>query len=805
MRRLPFLLIAVLAATPIFADPSTREFRGPGRHMILQASGPLTPEDRAELAAQGIVVRHVLRGNEYLARVADGVVAADARVQALQPIAAEDKIDRSAWREAARGLPYAEVNVLFHEDVPFDDARSALMSAGGALADPLSLYYGPLNRITARIAPSMLTALASDERVFAVLGPIRFKVETDNARSAAASHVPEVYAAPYNLSGAGVTVSLFELGSAQANHVEFGDRFTVFATGGAGSDNMHATHVAGTIGAAGLRPDAKGMAPAAKIYQFCVRTGSNTCTNDWLVDKDQKLAPLGITVDNNSWGYVLGWTFEDYPVWNDFDEYWGAYDLTLAAPIDEISIDKQVLFVHSAGNDAIGPSFPEFAPHRHVDDDLDTITDKLFCYSMNGSGSDCPTSCTGGCETVRHHPQNPFDTVGVTAAGKNSITVGAVSVLGTPPNESKVIASFSSRGPAKDGRVKPDVVARGTGVLSTVPTNAYASLQGTSMASPAVAGIAALMTEQWKKTFGSGPTPAQLKAVLIAGAEDIGNPGPDYTYGFGMVNAKSSADLIIADANQGKAIRNLTVSQGQSFEIPVTATAGQKMRVLLSWADPAIPYLPGRPDIAAKALVNDLDVKIITPTGATVLPYVLNKDDFNANATTGVNTIDNTEVVEIANAAGVYRVVVTGTSVTEGPQQAVLISNAIAGAVCKDLTEGNDTEAGAYGNLVPNQSVGAAICTAGDVDFFKFFQATAGTITVNITTGDTPLRFTLSGAATQVLDVAANSTAMLTATGGVGTVTVKVEATAAPGLNPTYTFTPQFQQPSGPRRRGVRH
>ena len=806
MRRSLSLLtfLSLFITTAAFADRIDRELREPGLRMILEAQGPLTEQDRAELAAKGIHVRHPLRGNEYVARVAPGVTVDDARVKAIEPIRAEDKIDSVAWREAVKGRSM-EVHVLFHDDVTFDQARSALLSSGAAMADPLSLHFGPLNRIRAKIAPSRLTALAADDRVFGVLGVRNFRAAIDNARSAAASHVTELYSAPYNLTGEGVSVSLFELAQGQQDHVEFGTRLTVFGTGGGSPEKEHATHVAGTIGAGGVRADAKGMAPAAKVYQFCISTPCGSGNLTFLDDKDEKLQPLGVTIDNNSWGFVLGWTFEDFPVWNDFEEYWGAYDLTLAAPEDEISNEKGILFVHSAGNDGDGPNFFGFSQHRHVDDNADTITDKVFCYSINGSGTDCPAGgmCNGGCETVKHHTETPFDTIGVTASAKNGLTVAAVAVAG---DGTKFVAGFSSRGPAKDGRVKPDVSARGTGVLSSVPTNSYGSKNGTSMASPAVAGIAAILTEQWRRTFGGSPTPAQLKAVIIAGADDVGNPGPDYTYGFGFVNAKSSADLIIADAAQGRSIRNLSVSQGQSTELAIGVSAGQNLRVVLNWADPAIPYLPGRPDIAAKALVNDLDVRVITPAGTTVLPFVLNKSDVNANATTGVNSVDNTEMLEVPSAtAGVYRVVVSGTSVTEGPQAAVLVTNAVVAPPCKDLTEGNDTAAGAYGNLVPNQSVDAAICAAGDVDFFKFVQATAGQVTVTITTGDTPLRFTLSGAANQTIEVPANSSATLTAGASAGTITVKVEALAAPGLNPSYTFTPEFTQPTAPKRRSARH
>ena len=84
------------------------------------------------------------------------------------------------------------------------------------------------------------------------------------------------------------------------------------------------------------------------------------------------------------------------------------------------------------------------------------------------------------------------------------------------------------------------------------------------MASPVVTGIAALLAEQWRKTFaGANPQASQLKALILAGADDLGNPGPDYTYGFGLVNAKNSVDLIIADGGKGDRIRNFTFQQGQ--------------------------------------------------------------------------------------------------------------------------------------------------------------------------------------------------------------------------------------------------
>lgn len=802
-----FLTTAAFASTPWNeSNPRTPGKRIEGlRHVLVHAAGPLTEADRTELAAKGVFIQRATTRGRYFARVAEGRVAADPRVTAIEPIAIEKKISRSAYREVTGGRTWAELNVFFHDDVEFDDARQALLSAGAAI-DPLLVEYTRPNRITVKIAPQSLNALAADDRILGVTGPIRFKVRDDNAKSAALSHVDVVHAAPYGLTGQGVTVSLFELAPAQADHPEFGGRLTVAesVTGGSSSNKTHATHVAGTIAAAGLREDAKGMAPAARIFQFCVRSGSNTCKNDFVKDKDEELPKLGSIADNNSWGYVLGWSDGDFQVWNDSEEFWGAYELELVSPLDQISLDRNILFIHSAGNDGNQPNLSDWGQHRHVDENFDVIRDKLWCYSQAGNGTDCPAFCTGGCESVKHHTETPFDTIGLTASGKNTIAVGAVAAVGT----SLDIASFSSRGPAKDGRVKPDVVARGFAVLSTVPTNSYGPNQGTSMAAPLVTGVSALLVEQWRKTFGTDPNPVQLKALIVGGADDIGNPGPDYTYGFGLVNAQTAADFVVNDQGTGRRIRNLTMNNGGTSEFPLIVESAQpNLKVILQWGDPSQPLLPGE-IIADKALVNDLDLKLVGPDGTVHLPWVLDKVNYQANATKGVNTVDNTEIVEVKNApAGVYRAVITGTTVLEGPQAAVLLSSVRTAAPCSDLTENrNDNASAPYGDLVSGQTIFAGLCSSTDVDHFRFL-AEPGAARITFVTGDTALKVTLTGGLNTTATIPANTTQTINGTvAGSGPVHVnlKVEPSGTVGAEPQYHFTPNFDGPNAPRRRSIR-
>ena len=810
MRRsalLAFLLIPTLAFA---SDPLERD-RGPvrdrGQHFIVQTDG-LTDADRADLAAKGVVFQRALTKGRVVARVADPArVAGDSRI-ALVPFSVEQKLLRSALRETMRAREHAQLIVTFHEDVTFEEARQAILSAGGTLFDPLETSFGVMNRLQAFVPTVAVEALAADDRVMALAGPVRMKMESHNAKSAEIAHVTELYSAPYNLTGEGVVVSLYELAEAQGTHPEFQGRLNVHATGGSTGDKSHATHVAGTIGAGGVNPEAKGMAPKVQIHQYRA-SGS---AEQWLKSKSDNLAPLSVIADNNSWGYILGWQTEGgggYPVWNGFGEYYGGYDLTLAAPIDQITREKGVLFVHSAGNDGDLPEFLEWQQHRHVNDDLDPDLTKTFCVSRNGSATDCPgaPTCTA-CEATLHGSITPYDTIGVTASAKNILTVGAADSFDN-------IVPFSSRGPAKDGRVKPDLVARGFNVLSSVPTNTYARSNGTSMSSPSVTGIAAILTEQWKRTFGasSTPGPMMLKALLIAGARDLGNPGPDYTFGFGFVNAKASVDLVIADQGKGNRIRTGTLGQGQTYEMPLRLAAAQPLRVVLQWLDPEIAFLGGD-DLADVALVNNLDVKVIDPSGATVLPYVLDRVNFNANATRGVNGVDNTEMIEIANAApGLYRVIVTATKISDrSPQAFVLVSNADAAPLCRDFNEPNDTAATAYGDVNTGTTVAGALCSSTDVDFFRFTATKSGNVEVLVrNTGDTPLDVTLAqnGGNSVTINVAPGQSSTVgipnvnASPTSPATFTVRV-ATSALGSNASYTITPNFGLTVPPRRRTVR-
>src|SRR4029077_11371423 len=156
----------------------------------------------------------------------------------------------------------------------------------------------------------------------------------------------------------------------------------------------------------------------------------------------------------------------------------------------------------------------------------------------------------------------------------------------------------------------------------------------------------------------------------------------------------------------------------------VTLAATPKFRVVLGWFDPEVLLTPTADDPDPldnmTTLVNDLDLSVVDPNGTTVLPYVLSVTNPTALATRGVNHVDTTEEVEIANAiAGTYHVKVHGAigDARSSTQDFVVIMNGGASvSACTDNYEPNDTQATAFGNLASGQTVTPKICSSTDVD-----------------------------------------------------------------------------------------
>jgi len=703
-------LSALTLVTPMEArDRSgdrTREEKT-SRYVILEAERSLGMADLQHLEQLGARLVSSLGSRRYIVRIVgpDRVGHGRAVPNPVEEIAADPSVRQIVEIDPARKIaglrrsetslrPFVFARVQFHEDVSLEEASAILGRHGSSLHRPLGVRFELPRVLTAWVPTSRLEELARTDEVLTITAGRR-KIKSMNANAALLSAITPIQAPPYSLNGSGVTVSLYDLGNADSTHPEFGGRLTNRLTAG---NLPHPTHVAGTLGASGMDQSARGMAPAATLLHFDL----DEVALDFVERKNEDFAAFPIAADNNSWGFVYGWNFESPGgwVWYENDNEFGGYDL-YSAGIDRLIRDRNVVVFYAAGNDNTdsGPFSQPFV-HSHLDLNTQELDPRRYCYSPSGSGSDCPVfpdpaNCQV-CETLRHPPDGPFRTIGSTSSAKNAVAVGSITSSKTP-------ASSSSRGPARDGRVKPDLVAKGDGLRSTTIGGSYTTMFGTSMATPVVTGAAALLTQQWRSTVGAGNVPhAVLKTLLVAGAEDLGTTGPDYTFGFGLVNAQSSVDLLRADAGTGSRIARTSLRQSERIEIPLTLPALANLRVVLGWSDPENPATPLFSPFSP-ALVNDLDLMLVGPGDTTRLPWALNPFTPESAAIRAVNRRDNTEVIDLVGAAaGNYKVVVTGTSVPAGPQDFVVVANATLGPAaigCSDSFEPNSSADSAFGRL----------------------------------------------------------------------------------------------------------
>jgi hypothetical protein len=261
---------------------------------------------------------------------------------------------------------------------------------------------------------------------------------------------------------------------------------------------------------------------------------------------------------------------------------------------------------------------------------------------------------------------------------KNVLTVGAAKI------DDYTIAPFSSRGPVKDGRLKPELVANGWAVSSTFPNNNYAWYFGTSMAAPQVTGGLSLLYERYRQlNGGANPSGALVKAVACNSAEDLGNPGPDFTFGFGLLNARRAVEAIEQNRYFTGSLAN-EASATHTIEVP---TGARRLKVLLYWMDKE-----GLPN-AAVTLVNDLDLTVSGP-GGTVLPLVLNASPSGVGltATPGADHINNIEQVVIENPTnGTYTINIAGFAVPQEPQQYVVTYEVTNPGVTVEYPYGGET------------------------------------------------------------------------------------------------------------------
>ncbi len=627
--------------------------------VLVSLSRPLTANERADLETQGLTLLSSLGSTHHFATLSktanadalsSSVVTNISQVQNYQKLHTDlltgiirpwavsnlGAISKTPLSERVKnesllieeftqvGIdPIVAVTVMFHKDANYKTESARLAKQLGARV--ASEIY-TVNSAILHIPASKINDLASDDAVMWAEPPLPPMGEM-NAENRVLTGVNTLQTAPYDLNGEGIVALIYDAGK-MANHADIDGRMTVGISDTDGISD-HATHVGGTVGGDGTASGGtnRGMAPAVDLISYAFEQEGGlqegflyTDPGDIEADYTEAINLYGVDLSNNSIGtntapngYPCDWT--------------GNYGIT-SALIDSIAAG-------SLGN-----------PFRIV----------------WANGNERQSFRCQGDDNGNH---GEFYSTAPPACAKNHIAVGSVDA------DTDLTSSFSSWGPTDDGRIKPDISgpgcqAGGDGGVTSISSfsfTGYSSKCGTSMAAPTVTGISALILEQYRETFPDRDDlrNGTLKALLANTADDSGNPGPDYKYGYGSVRAIDAIDTVIAEN-----IVEAEVAQGGTYQGVIIVEPGQtELRVTIAWDDaPATPN-------AATALVNDLDLRLIDSNGTPYLPWTLDPNNPNANATqSSVDRLNNIEQVSIANPTpGAYTVEVTGFNIPQGPTQ----------------------------------------------------------------------------------------------------------------------------------------
>ncbi|HTO34645.1 MAG TPA: S8 family peptidase, partial [Flavobacterium sp.] len=242
---------------------------------------------------------------------------------------------------------------------------------------------------------------------------------------------------------------------------------------------------------------------------------------------------------------------------------------------------------------------------------------------------------------------------------------------------SVVVNSTSSQGPSDDGRIKPDIAGDGTNVFSTYDdnNNSYGTASGTSMASPNLTGSLLLLQEYYHQLHDVYMRAATIKGLVCHTAFDAGAVGPDPRFGYGLLDAKQSAETIAAAslAVPLAVVDELVLNQGDVYSFEVFVDNPKKLKATISWTDVPGANKNNQLNSQTPVLVNDLDLRI-TKNEEVNYPWKLQLSDISAPAIKGDNIVDNVEKVEVDNASGTYTIQVSHKgNLVNGPQAYSLI------------------------------------------------------------------------------------------------------------------------------------
>ena len=644
-----FLLVALLPATLVAAGNSvqlkSRTFvpqpsvslldttpappEGDGRHLLVQLAAEGAP-DRTALEAAGVELLHYIPAGTWIARLDERAWnRGDAR-SSLRWVGRLEATDKVPARIAeGRTGEWA-----------FDPDGRVRLRVRGHVGVSSSVLGDRLEAMGAEILQPLAVGtgwlVRADEPAIldmAELDGVLWISEDlpeptgDNDGIRVRVHADEVQSPPYSLTGVGIVAGMMD-GGPLAAHPDFAGRVTNID---GSSPLSHATHVAGTLGGNGVFSEDRGGSP---FLWRGVAPDVSIITWDYygnvLQDYKDSITLYDVDLHHNSWGFTVS---------SQSCDIYGDYDF-LAPDLDSLVVGasgRRIPIIFSAGNER---------------DDGD-------CPLLEGSY---------GC-------LNP------PKAAKNLIVVGATN------SDDDTMTPFSSWGPTDDGRLKPDFCAPGCEeggegyIKSTLPTDVYGGPGwcGTSMAAPVASGAVAVLHQAWDSTFvGTDVEPSFFRAILAATAFDLGRPGPDFAFGHGRIDIEAAAASLLGDTPFTDLVAQDDVIEHTFGVAPGTPL----LKVVLAWDDP-----PAAP-VSDPALINDLDLVLISPSETVYEPWILDPEFPSLDAVRGIDTRNNMEAVSVsAPEVGEWRARITGTNVPQGPQIASLVGiDAVGPGDVTDLT-----------------------------------------------------------------------------------------------------------------------
>lgn len=630
--------LALAATNVISADASASNF------ILVQTTEPLNRAQKDELASKGATILEYVPENTYICsfppadldpiRALPYVTWANVYMRgfkiapALQPSLANRSSERNIVEVAS--LPVTTlsttpetVDIVFHKGVDPETVRDKVAAA--ARLNPGDLYLSP-EKVRLTVQERYLDALSAIDEVRNIEKVYPYKLHNDVARRILRLEAnPTGAAVPFEGEGQIIAVADtgFDRGSIADPHPAFAGRVVrLYALGrpnNANDPNGHGTHVAGSVLGDGqsdvLNLRIRGTAPRARLVLQSV------------LDQSGNLGGLPDNLNN-----LFRPPYQDDQA-RVHTNSWG-----------------------SVGPD-VGGLYNQNA--REVDEFVWNNRDCVICFSAGNEGQDA--NANGQIDAMSVTPPSTAKnciTIGATENDRPNFTLtygqGWPSDFPADPIASDNVSTnpegmvgFSSRGPTRDQRIKPDVVAPGTFILSTRSRatqdqgwalsgdELFYFMGGTSMATPLVAGCAALVREFLIEQHGfQRPSAALVKAMLINGARDItgqylpseAGSIPNTAEGFGRVDMRATVGPFAATENFTIRDENTALDTGEQESLTVNVPPNARLvKVTLVWTDPA-----------GEALQNDLDLIVRLAGG----------NERHGNVAAGSTVFDRTNNVE---------------------------------------------------------------------------------------------------------------------------------------------------------------